>query len=160
MSSCPVRGAHHTLILKSHQAEFHDTATLLRVMSTCFNSEQVIVMGIPSVERAVISKEKDGRYNLLVEGTNLQAVMATAGVLGLKTTTNHVAEIERYLGIEAARYAIMSEINYTMGSHGMSIDDRHTMLLADCMTYKVRADMIYAKQCMCLHDCTLPKVQS
>ncbi|GAX79763.1 hypothetical protein CEUSTIGMA_g7204.t1 [Chlamydomonas eustigma] len=97
---------------------------------------KVIVMGIPSVERAVINKEKDGRYNLLVEGTNLQAVMATAGVLGLKTTTNHVAEIERYLGIEAARYAIMSEINYTMGSHGMSIDDRHTMLLADCMTYK------------------------
>ena len=31
----------------------------------------------------------------------------------------------------------MTEINYTMGSHGMSIDDRHTMLLADCMTYKV-----------------------
>ncbi len=31
----------------------------------------------------------------------------------------------------------MKEIRYTMGSHGMSIDDRHTMLLADCMTYKV-----------------------
>lgn len=66
-----------------------------------------------------------------------QAVMATGGVLGLQTTTNHVAEIERFLGIEAARSAIMTEINYTMGSHGMSIDDRHTMLLADCMTYKV-----------------------
>ena len=64
--------------------------------------------------------------------------MATGGVLGLQTTTNHVAEIERFLGIEAARFAIMTEINYTMGSHGMSIDDRHTMLLADCMTYKVR----------------------
>ena len=38
---------------------------------------------------------------------------------------------------QAARSAIMTEINYTMGSHGMSIDDRHTMLLADCMTYKV-----------------------
>lgn len=40
---------------------------------------QVIVSGIPSVERAVISKEKDGKHNLLVEGTNMQAVMATAG---------------------------------------------------------------------------------
>lgn len=29
------------------------------------------------------------------------------------------------------------EIQYTMGQHGMSIDHRHTMLLADCMTYKV-----------------------
>ena len=29
-------------------------------------------MGIPTVERAVINKEKDGKYNLLVEGTNMQ----------------------------------------------------------------------------------------
>lgn len=67
----------------------------------------------------------------------LQAVMGTLGVLGHQTTTNHVAEVERVLGIEAARTKIMEEIKYTMGSHGMSIDDRHTMLLADCMTYKV-----------------------
>ncbi len=33
----------------------------------------------------------------------------------------------------------MAQIKYTMGSHGMSIDDRHIMLLADCMTYKVTA---------------------
>ena len=50
--------------------------------------------------------------------------MATSGVLGNETTTNHVNEIEKFLGIEAARSAIMTEINYTMGSHGMSIDDR------------------------------------
>lgn len=41
------------------------------------------------------------------------------------------------LGIEAARYKIMEEIQKTMGAHGMTIDARHTMLLADCMTYKV-----------------------
>lgn len=62
--------------------------------------------------------------------------MATAGVAGKQTSTNHIAEIERFLGIEAARSCIMGEIKYTMGSHGMSIDDRHMMLLADCMTYK------------------------
>ena len=34
---------------------------------------QVIVMGIPSVERAVIQKDdKSGKYGLLVEGTGLQ----------------------------------------------------------------------------------------
>ena len=31
----------------------------------------------------------------------------------------------------------MNEITYTMKSHGMSIDSRHVMLLADLMTYKV-----------------------
>ena len=46
-------------------------------------------------------------------------------------------EVEKTLGIEAARTTIMNEINYTMGSHGMSIDIRHVMLLADLMTFKV-----------------------
>ena len=39
-----------------------------------------------------------------------------------------------FLGIEAARTTIMKEIDYTMSSHGMSIDKRHIMLLADLMT--------------------------
>lgn len=63
--------------------------------------------------------------------------MGTLGVVGSHTTTNHVHEMERVLGIEAARQSIMDEIKATMGAHGMSIDERHTMLLADCMTYKV-----------------------
>jgi DNA-directed RNA polymerase III subunit RPC1 len=63
--------------------------------------------------------------------------MGTLGVVGCETTTNHVHEMERVLGIEAARHSIMDEIKTTMGAHGMSIDERHTMLLADCMTYKV-----------------------
>ncbi len=41
------------------------------------------------------------------------------------------------LGVEAARSTIMNEIVYTMTNHGMSIDIRHVMLLADLMTFKV-----------------------
>lgn len=79
------------------------------------------------------------RYSLGVEGQNLTAVMGTLGVDGCRTTTNHVMESEKVLGIEAARTKIMTEIQTTMSSHGMTIDARHTMLLADCMTYKVPA---------------------
>ena len=43
------------------------------------------------------------KYKLLVEGTNLQAVMATKGVKGTCCKTNHTAEAESTLGIEAAR---------------------------------------------------------
>lgn len=46
--------------------------------------------------------------------------------------------MERTLGIEAARTTIINEIQYTMVNHGMSIDRRHVMLLADLMSYKVR----------------------
>ena len=98
--------------------------------------QRVIVQGIPSVERAVINDLGGGKYNLLVEGTNLQAVMGTEGVNGGDTTTNHVMETERTLGIEAARNRIVHEIKATMQAHGMSIDVRHSMLLADVMTYK------------------------
>ncbi|KAL5974690.1 hypothetical protein ACLOJK_031360 [Asimina triloba] len=97
----------------------------------------VIVKGIPTVERAVINHEKEkNKYSLLVEGTNLQAVMGIPGVDGRKTKSNHIIEVEQTLGIEAARRSIIDEIQYTMKGHGMSIDVRHMMLLADVMTFK------------------------
>ena len=45
------------------------------------------------------------------------------------------AQVAKTLGIEAARSVIISEIVYTMNSHGMSIDIRHVNLLSDIMTY-------------------------
>ncbi|XP_030835383.1 DNA-directed RNA polymerase III subunit RPC1 isoform X1 [Strongylocentrotus purpuratus] len=99
----------------------------------------VVIQGSPNVSRAVIHiDEKAGelKYKLLVEGDNLQGVIATRGVKGTHTTSNNTVEMEKTLGIEAARRCIMSEIEYTMVSHGMSIDHRHVMLLGDLMTYK------------------------
>lgn len=102
---------------------------------------KVVVQGIPEVSRAVIHiDEQSGKekYKLLVEGDNLRAVMATHGVKGTRTTSNNTYEVEKTLGIEAARTTIINEIQYTMVNHGMSIDRRHVMLLSDLMTYKVR----------------------
>ena len=59
------------------------------------------------------------------------------GVKGTHTTSNNTFEVFETLGIESARSTIINEIVYTMTSHGMSIDIRHVMLLADLMTYKV-----------------------
>merc|ERR1719150_1491502 len=73
-------------------------------------------------------------YNLFIEGDNLREVLATPGVKGSKTTSNNTLEVAATLGIEAARKTIMKEIQYTMESHGMSIDRRHITLLADLMT--------------------------
>ena len=43
-------------------------------------------------------------------------------------------QMGKVLGIEAARTTIINEIQFTMQSHGMSIDTHHTSLLADVMT--------------------------
>ena len=53
-------------------------------------------------------------------------------------------QVEKTLGIEAARTTIINEIQYTMVNHGMSIDRRHVMLLSDLMTYKVREGLVAA----------------
>ncbi|XP_072312069.1 DNA-directed RNA polymerase III subunit RPC1 isoform X2 [Eucyclogobius newberryi] len=100
---------------------------------------KVVVQGIPEVSRAVIHIDEQSsvkKYKLLVEGDNLRAVMATHGVKGSGTTSNNTFEVEKTLGIEAARSTIINEIQYTMVNHGMSIDRRHVMLLADLMSYK------------------------
>ncbi|CAK5263000.1 unnamed protein product [Mycena citricolor] len=103
----------------------------------------VVVKGVNTIQRAVINiKDKDdvrgrkGDKELLVEGYGLQQCMVTEGVVGEYTTSNHVIEVAKVLGIEAARRTIINEIQYTMKSHDMIIDPRHVMLLGDVMSYK------------------------
>ncbi|XP_047079531.1 DNA-directed RNA polymerase III subunit 1-like [Lolium rigidum] len=114
------------------QFELHNLKSML---------PKVIVKGIPTVERAVVNPvlRRDGtleRYNLLVEGTNLLKVLGTPGVNAERTKSNHIMEVHKTLGIEAARRSIIDEIQYTFESNNMMIDRRHMMLLADLMTYK------------------------
>jgi DNA-directed RNA polymerase III subunit RPC1 len=113
---------------------------------------QVIIKGVKSLSRAIIKNEK-GVQQLLVEGYGLRDVMITEGmclfrpvvlrsqvrigVVGTRTTSNHTIEVQKVLGIEAARLSIVNEINYTMSSHDLNVDPRHMMLLGDIMCYKV-----------------------
>ncbi|EFA78358.1 RNA polymerase III [Heterostelium album PN500] len=99
------------------------------------NLPNVIVRGISTVNRVVID-EKNGKYKLLIEGYDLLHVMTTAGINGTHTNSNHMMEVEKYLGIEAVRQTIIDEIQMIMINHGMSIDSRHVMLLADLMSFK------------------------
>ncbi|GFR13195.1 DNA-directed RNA polymerase III subunit RPC1, partial [Trichonephila clavata] len=95
----------------------------------------VVIQGIPTVSRALIHLEND-KFELQIEGNGLGAVMATRGVRGKSTTSNNTMEVEKYLGIEAAKSTIISETQTTMKHHSIEIDRRHLMLLADLMTFK------------------------
>ncbi|CAK7896024.1 DNA-directed RNA polymerase III subunit RPC1 [[Candida] anglica] len=97
---------------------------------------RVVIKGLPNIARAVINIRDDNKKELLVEGYGLKEVMSTDGIVGTKTKTNHVLEVFEVLGIEAARSSIIGEIDYTMSSHGMSVDPRHIQLLGDVMSYK------------------------
>lgn len=102
---------------------------------------KVVVEGISGVGRAVINvadESSDGTkiYNLLVEGSDLLSVMTTTGVRSTEATCNHIFEVQRVLGIEAARSTIVSQILETMDAHSLTVDTRHVQLLADTMTYR------------------------
>ncbi|KAF9436386.1 hypothetical protein BGZ76_004117 [Entomortierella beljakovae] len=99
---------------------------------------EIIVKGLPQVNRAVINEIQGGskQKELLVEGYGLRELMNTEGVVGTQTRSNHVMEVWKVLGIEAARRTILDEIKSVMDSHGLTIDPRHVMLLGDIMTSK------------------------
>jgi DNA-directed RNA polymerase III subunit RPC1 len=86
----------------------------------------------------VINEENDSKtgkkvFYLLVEGFGLQDVMNCPGVDSKYSKSNHIIEMQRVLGIEAARSMISSEI---MTAYGITVDRRHLMLLSDVMTFK------------------------
>eukprot|EP00040_Diaphanoeca_grandis_P034786 m.217186 g.217186 ORF g.217186 m.217186 type:complete len:1466 (-) comp33232_c0_seq1:105-4502(-) len=100
----------------------------------------VIIKGDKEVTHVILNKEEvkgeQTKYKLLLSGKSLINVISARGVIGTKVRSNHIVEIERALGIEAARKSIVDEMINVMESHGLTIDARHVMLLADLMTFK------------------------
>ena len=88
---------------------------------------KVIVSGIATVERAVINefKQKDPttgvegvRYNLLVEGYNLPAVMATPGIDWKTCKSNHIIEMQTTYGYCRSRNLCISQLQFAL--YGLS----------------------------------------
>jgi DNA-directed RNA polymerase subunit A" len=91
--------------------------------------------GLPGVSRAnVQGPNKDGEYYISTIGSNLPKVSEFAGVDRGRTYTNNVSEIYDYLGIEAARQAIINEAYDTMAGAGLDVDIRHLIMVSDVMT--------------------------
>lgn len=91
------------------------------------------ISGIKNIGKVVIRKEGI-EWVIHTEGSNLGAVLKMKGVDKVRTTTNDIHEIEKVLGIEAARNAIIKEAQSTMEEQGLTVDVRHIMLVADMMT--------------------------
>ena len=106
------------------------------------------MQGITSIARAIIHKDEEqggnkASYKLLVEGLNLgtnlglnlQSVLATRGVLGNKTTSNHIVEVGHILGIEAARHVFyidasaVTAAKFCMNSFGNALCPKIAILI-------------------------------
>jgi DNA-directed RNA polymerase subunit A' len=91
------------------------------------------VSGIKGISQILVVKRED-HFVILTAGSNLEEILSLKGVNKSKTTTNDIHEINKVLGIEAARQSIINEIRKTIEAQGLDIDLRHLRLIADAMS--------------------------
>ncbi len=91
------------------------------------------VKGIPGIRRVLVTEEK-GEWVIRTDGSNLPKVLEVIGIDPTRTATNHIHEIAKTLGIEAARNIIIHEAMGVLEEQGLDVDIRHVMLVSDIMT--------------------------
>ncbi len=94
---------------------------------------KIKLKGIKGINRVIVQR-RGNEYVLITDGTNLEPVLKVKGVDPRRVFTNSIHEVERVLGIEAARQALINEIHNVLEEQGLDVDIRHVMLIADMMT--------------------------
>ncbi|VDO41469.1 unnamed protein product [Haemonchus placei] len=96
------------------------------------------IAGLPNIKRCVVqADERHGdEFSIVAEGNDFRGILSQIGVDPHHTNINNAVVVAEVLGIEAARTCIINEILSTMEAHGIGLDRRHVMLLADVMTYR------------------------
>lgn len=95
-----------------------------------------VVKGIRGVKRGLLTPSDDGEeWIIKTEGTNLQGVIQIDGVDASRSASNHIHEIEKLFGIEAARKMIIVEAQKVLEQQGLDVDLRHLLILSDLMCY-------------------------
>jgi len=95
--------------------------------------KETIISGIKGVSQVVVVKrERD--FVILTFGSNLEEIKNMKGIDFDKVVTNDIHDVEKVLGIEAARQTIINEIEKVLEGQGLDINRRHLKLVADAMT--------------------------
>ena len=94
-----------------------------------------VVKGIRGIKRGLLTPTDDNNeWVIKTEGTNLASVIQIEGVDASRTVSNHIHEIEKLFGIEAARGLIIKEARKVLEQQGLDVDLRHLLILSDLMT--------------------------
>jgi DNA-directed RNA polymerase subunit A' len=91
------------------------------------------IKGATGIRRVLITEEA-GKWVIRTDGSNLSSIIEVRGIDHMRTITNHVHEIAKTLGIEAARNSLIKEAIGVLEEQGLDVDVRHVMLVADIMT--------------------------
>lgn len=101
----------------------------------------VVIEGIKGISSAIVRREGE-EWTINTVGSNFEEVLKLNSVDSTRTTTNNIFEVEKVLGIEAARNAIINEATNTLQEQGLDIDSRHVNLVGDIMTFSGHIEAI------------------
>jgi len=97
--------------------------------------KELRLKGVTDIQRANTQKDAvTGEFYIATIGSNLAAVSEFEGIDRARTYTNNITEIHQYLGVEAARQAIINELVLTLQIARLDVDVRHLVTVADVMT--------------------------
>jgi len=95
-----------------------------------------VVKGIRGVKRGLLTPADSSKeWVIKTEGTNLQGAVQIEGVDASRTVSNHIHEVEKLYGIEAARNMIIREALKVLEQQGLDVDLRHLLILSDLMCF-------------------------
>ena len=112
--------------------EESDAPTVIIIRNKILNTT---VKGVPDIERVTLV-QKDKEWVIQTTGSNIAKVFEVEGIDKKNVRTNNVFEIGNTLGIEAARNALINELNATLDDQGLEVDIRYIMLVSDLMCSK------------------------
>lgn len=99
---------------------------------------QALIQSVSGVSAVMLDKEatdEAGVPILAASGVNIPEMWDQQHIVHPHYIyTNSVADILRHYGVEAARNTIVRELQGVFGGHGIQVDPRHLMLIADYMT--------------------------
>ena len=92
------------------------------------------VGGIKGIEEAGVFQDENGDWVIETYGSNLKKILEHDKIDHTRVYTNDIYEVEKTLGIEAARNVIAMEAKNTLDKQGLDVDVRHILMAADTMT--------------------------
>ena len=130
------------------EAEFDEDSFELHVMFTINNVsikilfesiidsvlEDIMVHEVKDVKRATLDKNSKGELTVVTEGANFSQIVNSEEIDMNRFYTNDIAIILKRYGIEAARNAIIKEVDSVFQNYCIDVDKRHLQLIADFVT--------------------------
>ncbi|MFA5108635.1 MAG: DNA-directed RNA polymerase subunit A'' [Candidatus Micrarchaeia archaeon] len=123
-----------TIESREYSISIKPKLTTLRAIRRLTNKLKALqIKGVAGIRRSIVIKDKN-EYYIRTSGSNILGVKDIEGIDFARVYTNDVKEVERVLGIEAARNAMVHEFKQVLDLQNLSVDVRHLMLLTDAMT--------------------------